>query len=48
MTYRAIRHGFRVVEIPIRCADRKAGKSKMTPRIALEAAWRVPLLRFRR
>ncbi len=43
-TYRAIRVGFRVLEVPIRFVDRRAGTSKMTPRIALEAVWRVPYL----
>ncbi len=47
-TYRAIRRGFRVAEVPIVFRDRRAGRSKMTARIALEAAWRVPLLRYRR
>jgi dolichol-phosphate mannosyltransferase len=43
-TYRAIRVGFRVLEVPIRFVDRRAGTSKMTPGIALEAVWRVPYL----
>jgi dolichol-phosphate mannosyltransferase len=43
-TYRALRAGFRVVEVPITFADRKAGTSKMSPSIALEAIWRVPYL----
>ncbi len=43
-TYRAIRAGFRVLEVPIRFVDRRAGKSKMSPGIALEAVWRVPYL----
>jgi dolichol-phosphate mannosyltransferase len=46
-TYRALRAGFRVVEVPITFADRRAGTSKMSPAIALEAIWRVPLLRAR-
>lgn len=48
LTLRAIRRGFRVVEVPITFHDRQHGKSKMSPRIALEAAWRVPQLRARR
>ena len=44
-TYRAKRAGFTVVEIPIRFADREAGRSKMSRAIVLEALWRVPLLR---
>jgi dolichol-phosphate mannosyltransferase len=47
-TYRALRSGFSVEEVPIVFRDRRAGSSKMTARIALEAAWRVPRLRLRR
>jgi dolichol-phosphate mannosyltransferase len=46
MTYRAHAAGFRVVEVPITFRDRRVGDSKMTGAIMLEAAWRVPLLRF--
>jgi dolichol-phosphate mannosyltransferase len=46
-TYRALRAGFRVVEIPITFADREAGTSKMSKRIFFEAVWKVPLLRAR-
>ena len=45
-TYRAIRAGFRVVELPIVFRDRRVGESKMTRRIVLEAAWRVPAMRL--
>ena len=45
LTYRALRRGLRVAETPIVFRERSAGHSKMTPRIALEAAWLVPLLR---
>ncbi|HSI80138.1 MAG TPA: polyprenol monophosphomannose synthase [Solirubrobacterales bacterium] len=45
-TYRAIRAGFRVVEVPIRFADRRAGESKMSGRIVAEAALRVPGMRL--
>jgi dolichol-phosphate mannosyltransferase len=48
MTYRAARCGFRVVEVPIVFRDRRDGASKMTAAIAVEAAWRVPWLRYRR
>ena len=48
LTYRAIRAGFRVTEIPIVFRERQAGLSKMTARIALEAVWKVPALRLRR
>ncbi len=44
-TYRALRAGFRVVEVPIRFVDREAGGSKMSGAIVLEAVWKVPLLR---
>jgi dolichol-phosphate mannosyltransferase len=47
MTYRAIRAGFRVVELPILFRDRRVGASKMSARIAVEAFWKVPGLRFR-
>jgi len=46
-TYRALRKGFRVVEVPIRFADRTEGRSKMSRAIVLEAIWKVPLLRLR-
>ena len=45
-TYRALRAGFRVVEVPIRFHDRRAGGSKMSRTIVLEAIWRVPALRL--
>ena len=47
-TYRAIKAGFRVVEIPIVFSDRRDGTSKMTSAIVAEAIWRVPAMRFRR
>jgi dolichol-phosphate mannosyltransferase len=46
-TYRALRAGFRVVEVPIRFVDRQVGHSKMSKAIFLEAVWKVPLLRVR-
>ena len=45
-TYRALRRGFRVREIPIRFVDREVGGSKMSRTIVLEAIWKVPLLRL--
>ncbi|HET8814577.1 MAG TPA: polyprenol monophosphomannose synthase [Solirubrobacterales bacterium] len=48
VTYRALRTGFRVVEVPIVFRDRHAGSSKMDGSIVLEAIWRVPRLRFGR
>ena len=46
MTYRAIRQGFKVVEVPIVFRDRRAGNSKMDRGIVAEAAWQVPRLRL--
>jgi dolichol-phosphate mannosyltransferase len=46
-TYRAIKAGCRVVEIPIVFAEREAGRSKMTRGIVLEAMVKVPKLRLR-
>lgn len=45
-TYRAVQKGFRVVEVPITFVDRKAGASKMSRKIFLEAVlmvWRLRL-----
>jgi dolichol-phosphate mannosyltransferase len=47
-TYRALRHGFRVVEVPITFTDRVLGGSKMSKAIVLEAIWKVPVLRVKR
>jgi dolichol-phosphate mannosyltransferase len=47
LTYRAVQAGFAVVEVPIVFRDRQHGTSKMSWRIAAEAMWLVPLLRFR-
>ena len=41
LTYRALRRGFRVVEVPIVFADRRVGQSKMSRRIVLEAVRKV-------
>jgi dolichol-phosphate mannosyltransferase len=46
-TYRVVRAGFRVVEVPISFVDREQGHSKMSRSIVLEAVWKVPLLRLR-
>jgi dolichol-phosphate mannosyltransferase len=46
-TYRVLRAGLRVQEIPIRFVERRAGASKMTSAIVAEAIWKVPLLRLR-
>jgi dolichol-phosphate mannosyltransferase len=45
-TYRTLRKGFRVVEVPIRFADRTEGTSKMSRAIFLEAVTKVPALRL--
>jgi dolichol-phosphate mannosyltransferase len=45
-TYRALRKGFRVVEVPIQFADRTDGTSKMSRSIVVEAVWKVPALRL--
>ena len=47
LTYKAVRAGFKVAEVPILFRERSVGQSKMTARIALEAVWKVPLLRLR-
>jgi len=47
LTYRAIRQGFRVREVPITFRDRRHGTSKMNWQIAAEAVIMVPGLRQR-
>lgn len=44
-TYRALKAGFRVVEVPIVFRDRRVGDSKMSGQIVVEAALRVPAMR---
>ena len=46
-TYRAMRAGFGVVEVPIAFGERTNGTTKMGFGIAAEAFWRVPALRLR-
>ena len=48
MTYRAIELGFSVKEVPIVFRERRAGASKMSRSIVLEAAWMVPKMRWGR
>jgi dolichol-phosphate mannosyltransferase len=48
VTYRALRSGARVREVPIQFRDRQAGASKMSHRIVLEAMWKVLELRLER
>ncbi len=46
MTFRAVKAGFRVVEVPIVFVDRRVGQSKMSRKIFLEAltlVWRLRL-----
>jgi dolichol-phosphate mannosyltransferase len=45
LTWRALRAGFRVVEVPIVFSDRRVGQSKMSRAIVLEALWKVLLIR---
>ncbi len=45
MTYRALRRGFGVAEVPIVFRERRVGSSKMDLGIVAEAVWRIPLLR---
>ncbi|HKG35604.1 MAG TPA: polyprenol monophosphomannose synthase [Solirubrobacterales bacterium] len=45
MTYRTIRAGFHVAEVPITFRERRVGASKMSRDIVAEAVWRVPWLR---
>ena len=47
MTYRAIKAGLSVTEVPIVFRERREGQSKMTAWITLEAVWMVPALRLR-
>ena len=46
LTYRTLLLDLRIVEVPIRFRERRLGESKMSAQIALEAAWRVPALRY--
>ena len=45
-TYRTIRKGFSVREVPIVFVDRVQGGSKMSRSIVAEAVWKVPALRL--
>jgi dolichol-phosphate mannosyltransferase len=48
LTYRALKRGFAVREVPILFVDRVHGESKMHGSIVAEAMWRVWQLRFGR
>jgi dolichol-phosphate mannosyltransferase len=41
LAWRAVRHGFRVIEVPITFVDRERGQSKMDGRIMREALWQT-------
>lgn len=47
MNYRTVRHGLKVIELPIHFADRTKGQSKMSLRVQLESALMPFLLRRR-
>jgi dolichol-phosphate mannosyltransferase len=46
LKYRALKKGFRAMEVPILFEDRRVGRSKMSARIVVEALIRVWGLRF--
>ena len=46
MSFRALKKGFRIAEIPIVFVDRTEGESKMSKRIVREAVWMVWRLRW--
>jgi dolichol-phosphate mannosyltransferase len=50
MNYRTVRHGFKIIETPIRFEERTVGRSKMTLAVQIESAlmpWRLLLGRRR-
>ena len=47
MNYRTVRHGLKIVELPIHFAERREGESKMNVRVQLESAL-IPFLLRRR
>jgi dolichol-phosphate mannosyltransferase len=47
LTFRTLRLGGRVAEVPIVFEDRTVGESKMSTAIVMEAVWQVPALRMR-
>ncbi len=44
---KALRRGFKGIELPILFADRQRGKSKMSLKIVLEAVWKVWKIKFK-
>ena len=47
LKFRALRRSFKGTEVPILFEDRRAGQSKMSMKIVVEAFYRVWLMRFR-
>jgi dolichol-phosphate mannosyltransferase len=47
MNYRAVKHGLKIIEIPIHFAERSEGESKMSLRVQLESALMPFMLRYR-
>ena len=45
-TYRALRSGFEVVEVPITFADREVGRLEDVEGVSQRAIWKVPRLRL--
>lgn len=48
MNYRAVKHGLKIIELPIHFADRSEGESKMSLRVQLESGLMPFLLRYRK
>lgn len=48
LTYKAIKKGYRIKEIPIVFVERRAGYSKFSAAIMLESFWKVLMLRFKK
>ena len=46
LKYRALKKGFKILEVPILFEDRRVGQSKMSFKIFLEAFWRVWGIKF--
>jgi dolichol-phosphate mannosyltransferase len=46
LIYRVVCRGFRVREVPFTFVDRRAGKSKMSAAIIVEAVWKIWRIRF--
>jgi dolichol-phosphate mannosyltransferase len=47
LTFHAARAGLEIAEVPIVFREREYGRSKMSSAIALEALWKIPLMRLR-